>query len=50
MSDTGVLVLECIDKSDPDTEGDSYLHMFNLMDVKSQYSPPPGLDDTQLVE
>jgi hypothetical protein len=37
MSDTGVLVLECIDKTDPGSEGRFLSHMFNLMDVKSQY-------------
>lgn len=36
-TEKGVLILECIDKSDPGSEGRFLSHMFNLMDVKSQY-------------
>ncbi|PPQ16546.1 hypothetical protein CV770_25800 [Bradyrhizobium sp. AC87j1] len=37
MSNTGVLILECIDKADPGSEGRFLSHMFNLMGVNSQY-------------
>lgn len=33
----GVLILECIDKPDPGSEGHFLSHMFNLMQVPSQY-------------
>lgn len=33
----GVLILESIDKNDPGSEGRFLSHMFNLMDVRSQY-------------
>ena len=33
----GVLILECIEQSDPGSEGRFLSHMFNLMEVKSQY-------------
>lgn len=33
----GVLILECIDKSDPGSEGRFLSHMFDIMDVSSQY-------------
>ena len=34
----GVLILECIDKSDPGSEGRFLSHMFDIMDVPSQYA------------
>lgn len=37
MIDTGVLAQECIDRTEPDSEGRSLSHMFNLMAVTSQY-------------
>jgi hypothetical protein len=37
MSDNGVLILECIGKTDPGSEGRFLSHMFNLMEVESQY-------------
>jgi hypothetical protein len=37
MKDDGVLVLECIGKTDPGSEGRFLSHMFNLMEVESQY-------------
>ena len=36
-AEKGVLILECIDHSDPGSEGRFLSHMFNLMKVKSQY-------------
>lgn len=33
----GVLILECLSKSDPGSEGRFLSHMFDLMQVKSQY-------------
>ena len=33
----GVLILECLDKSDPGSEGHFLAHMFDLMNVESQY-------------
>jgi hypothetical protein len=33
----GILILECIDKNDPGSEGRFLSHMFSLMDVPSQY-------------
>jgi hypothetical protein len=33
----GVLLLECLDKSDPGSEGRFLSHMFNIMQVKHQY-------------
>jgi hypothetical protein len=37
-SANGVLILECLDKADPGSEGRFLSHMFNLMDVESQYT------------
>jgi hypothetical protein len=34
----GVLILECLDNADPGSEGRFLSHMFNLMDVPSQYA------------
>lgn len=36
-AENGVLILECIDRSDPGSEGRFLSHMFDLMEVKSQY-------------
>ena len=33
----GVLILECLDKADPGSEGQFLLHMFHLMHVNVQY-------------
>lgn len=33
----GVLILECLDRSDPGSEGRFLSHMFDIMDVPSQY-------------
>ena len=33
----GVLILECIDQSDPGSEGRFLSHMFDIMQVQSQY-------------
>jgi len=33
----GVLILECLDETDPGSEGQFLLHMFNLMKVDAQY-------------
>ena len=35
---TGILILECLNKTDPGSEGRFLSHMFNLMDVRSQYA------------
>lgn len=35
--DRGALIIECIDKSDPGSEGRFLSHMFDIMDVPSQY-------------
>ncbi|MGA3118477.1 MAG: hypothetical protein ABSF90_29125 [Syntrophobacteraceae bacterium] len=37
MRTKGVLILECMDKSDPGSEGRFLRHMFNLMEVDHQY-------------
>ncbi len=37
MPKQGVLILECLDGTDPGSEGQFLLHMFNLMRVDAQY-------------
>ncbi len=37
MPGEGVLILECLDESDPGSEGMFLSHMFNLMEVSHQY-------------
>ena len=37
MKRNGVLILECLDKSDPGSEGRFLSHMFDLMEVQHQY-------------
>lgn len=37
MGKTGVLIIECLDHSDPGSEGKFLSHMFDLMEVAHQY-------------
>lgn len=37
MNKEGILILECQEHSDPGSEGQFLLHMFNLMEIDSQY-------------